>query len=202
MLYAGSASKSFYIWLNPYLKKLATLYKSKSEINCKILLNFLKCEDNNRNPLPELSELNYNTSPLYWFRRLDYYLWENNLEEEKKDYLIESFRFRRGGRSIEHLYPQNSSEQSAKWEQDDVHRFGNLCLISSNFNSTQSNDSVTVKFARVKDQIERKLLESLKLYKMYKSANEKEEFWNLETMKKHEKEMYTILKNSYIASKE
>lgn len=202
MLYAGSASKSFYIWLNPCLKKLSELYKDKSKISCKILLNFLKNEDDKRNILPDVSELNYNKSPLYWFRRLDYYLWENNLEEEKNDELIESFRFRRGGRSIEHLYPQDSSEQSTKWEQNDVHRFGNLCLISSSFNSTQSNDSVTVKFARVKDQIERKHLESLKLYKMYKSANEKDKFWNLKTMEKHEKEMYAILKNSYAVSKE
>ena len=202
MLYAGSASKSFYLWLNPYLLKLFSAYKKGEKLCSSGLLSFLKTNDNRRNPCPSIEKLTYQNAPLYYFRRLDYYLWERNLNNIKSypddfDPNINLFRFRRGGRSIEHLHPQNEDRQNEAWDKDDIHRFGNLCLISSSFNSTQSNDSVRIKFARVKDQFDRSSLESIKLYEMYKCAEKKEENWTTELMQKHEKEMYQILKDSY-----
>lgn len=201
MLYAGSASKSFYIWLNPYLRKLNELHTSYNfaDRSCYALTNFLKTEDNKRHKLPSSNELTYQFAPLYWFRRLDYYLWEQNLEKQGSEFvnLINKFRFRRGGRSIEHFHPQNQTNQSEQWEKEDIDSFGNLCLISSSFNSTQSNDSLGVKIARVRDQIERNQLESLKLYEMYKSFISNGDNWTVDLMKKHEDEMYSILENSF-----
>lgn len=127
-------------------------------------------KDNVRNPdTPPIEILNYETSPVYWFRRLDYYSWEKNCNSENNhDFsLIDKFKFRRDGRSIEHLYPQNENKQGESWKKENIHRFGNFALISSSFNSTQGNDSLGVKFARVEAQIKRGQLESIKLYKMY-----------------------------------
>lgn len=57
----------------------------------------------------------------------------------------------RANRPIEHLHPQDES-QNIVWNKDkyDLNRLGNLAMISQSFNSTQSNDSVKVKFARKK----------------------------------------------------
>lgn len=198
MLYAGSSSKSFYLWLNPYLVYLDKLWEKKIEINCLDLLNFLKEKDNIRNPLKTVKDLNYQTSPIYWFRRLDYYLWEKNCNSENdRDPLVDNFRFRRGGRSIEHLHPQNEDEQNESWKEENIHRFGNIALISSSFNSTQGNDPVGVKFARVETQIERGQLESIKLYKMYNLYEKNGKDWNELLVEQHEDEMYEVLKGSY-----
>lgn len=198
MLYAGSSSKSFYLWLNPYLVYLNKLWEKKIEINCLDLLNFLKEKDNIRNPPKTAKDLNYQTSPIYWFRRLDYYLWENNCNSgNNQNPLIDKFRFRRGGRSIEHLHPQNEDEQNESWKEENIHRFGNLALISSTFNSTQSNDSVKVKFARVENQIERGQLESIKLYEMYILSEKNGKNWDGALVEQHEEKMDKILEESY-----
>lgn len=206
MLYAGSASKSFYIWLNPYLRKLNEIYSKDDFVlpSCSELTVFLKDNDNSRhnNVPPSLTELTYLSSPIYWFRRLDYYLWERNLDNANSDdfELINKFRFRRGGRSIEHLHPQDDKKQIAQWDKNNIDRFGNLCLISSSFNSTQSNDTLGVKIARIKDQIERTQLESIKMYEMYKLFKKNNEEWTVEIAEQHETEMYEILKSSFNSS--
>ena len=200
MLYAGSASKSFYLWMNPYMLELSKIYQEGRRPTCKELVSALKKRDNERYPNSShfISELTYQNSPLYWFRRLDYYLWERNLESENPDELISKYRFRRGGRSIEHLYPQDGSEQIKKWNNiNNVHRSGNLCLISSSFNSTQSNDSLTVKIARVEDQKVRQQLESIKLYEMYKEYIKAGKEWSEKLMEQHEEKMFKILEDSY-----
>ncbi|MBD5411367.1 MAG: DUF262 domain-containing protein [Treponema sp.] len=198
MLYAGSSSKSFYLWLNPYLVYLNKLWEKKIKITCLDLLNFLKEKDNIRNPKKIVEDLNYQTSPIYWFRRLDYYLWEKNCNSENDtNPLIDKFRFRRGGRSIEHLHPRNENEQDELWKEKSIHRFGNLALISSSFNSTQGNDPVGVKFARVEAQIKRGQLESIKLYKMYNLYEKNGKNWDRTLVERHEEEMDKILEESY-----
>ena len=195
MLYAGDTIKTYYRWLAPLMKCIAE-YK-KDDIN--YLLEFLKTIDNKNHECLEIENLQYGSNDLgYYLRRLDYYIWEKNEDEDsnKMDKEITYFNFVRGGRSVEHLHPQNQTNVET-WDEKDIHRFGNLFLISSSFNSTQSNDTVNVKFARIKDQINKKNIESLKLYKIFKSCDEQEDKWNKETMKLHENEMYKILKRSY-----
>ena len=201
MLYAGSSSKSFYLWLNPFLSELEKWYRNNQKPSSKELVKYLKENDNNRHkPMPSVDEFSYTKSPLYWFRRLDYYLWEDNLKNHDERFdLINAFRFRRGGRSIEHLHPQDDSKfkQDEQWDKEEKDRFGNLCLISSSFNSTQSNDSLGVKIARVEDQIKKKQLESIKLYVMYKAYLANNSNWSKIIMEEHEKHMYQILTNSF-----
>lgn len=201
MLYAGSSSKSFYLWLNPFLSELEKWYRNNQKPSSKELVKYLKENDNNRHkPMPSVDEFSYTKSPLYWFRRLDYYLWEDNLKNHDERFdLINAFRFRRGGRSIEHLHPQDDSKfkQDEQWDKEEKDRFGNLCLISSSFNSTQSNDSLGVKIARVEDQIKKKQLESIKLYVMYKAYLANKSNWSKIIMEEHEKHMYQILTNSF-----
>lgn len=201
MLYAGSSSKSFYLWLNPFLSELEKWYRNNQKPSSKELVKYLKENDNNRHkPMPSVDEFSYTKSPLYWFRRLDYYLWEDNLKNHDERFdLINAFRFRRGGRSIEHLHPQDDSKfkQDEQWDKEEKDRFGNLCLISSSFNSTQSNDSLGVKIARVEDQIKKKQLESIKLYLMYKAYLANNSNWSKIIMEEHEKHMYQILTNSF-----
>lgn len=201
MLYAGSSSKSFYLWLNPFLSELEKWYRNNQKPSSKELVKYLKENDNNRHkPMPSVDEFSYTKSPLYWFRRLDYYLWEDNLKNHDERFdLINVFRFRRGGRSIEHLHPQDDSKfkQDEQWDKEEKDRFGNLCLISSSFNSTQSNDSLGVKIARVEDQIKKKQLESIKLYVMYKAYLANNSNWSKIIMEEHEKHMYQILTNSF-----
>lgn len=193
MLYAGDTIKTFYRWIAPLMKYIAT--QDNNHIND--LLKFLKTKDNENHKCPELENLQYESNDLgYYLRRLDYYIWEQNEDSSEKDNEITYFNFVRGGRSVEHLHPQNQTNVET-WDEKDIHCFGNLFLISSSFNSTQSNDSVNVKFARIKDQINKKNIESLKLYKIFKSCDEQENKWNKEVMKTHEDEMYKILKNSY-----
>lgn len=201
MLYASSSSKSFYLWLNPFLSELEEWYRNNQKPSSKELVKYLKENDNNRHkPMPSVDEFSYTKSPLYWFRRLDYYLWEDNLKNHDDRFdLINAFRFRRGGRSIEHLHPQDDSKfkQDEQWDKEEKDRFGNLCLISSSFNLTQSNDSLGVKIARVEDQIKKKQLESIKLYVMYKAYLANNSNWSKIIMEEHEKHMYQILTNSF-----
>ncbi len=93
-------------------------------------------------------------------------LFENvNDQEMVGDYVF------RANRSLEHLHPQHQ-DNNEKWLIECVHSFGNLAMISQSFNSQQSDDPVTVKFARIADQAHNHALQSLKLYKMYLDAGE------------------------------
>ncbi|MDP4271714.1 MAG: DUF1524 domain-containing protein, partial [Bacteroidota bacterium] len=124
----------------------------------------------------------------------DHYLWEKELEKDQanQNKAIINYTFR-PNRSIEHLYPQTSDKP---WVEKDLHSFGNLAMISPGFNSTQSNDDILVKFARIEKQIRGPyLLENIKLLFMYQKGNGKE--WTIELAKEHEKEMIQILADSF-----
>ena len=141
--------------------------------------------------------MSYRFIDRYWFWRLDYYLWEGvvdtnimNLENN----IVKNFRFRRN-RSIEHLHPQNESNNE-KWNSKmKTNSFFNLAMISQGFNSTQSNDSVRIKFARIADTIND--LESLKMYDMYISAKKREDQWTPQLAINHGTRMMDILINSF-----
>ena len=94
------------------------------------------------------------------------------------------------------MHPQNESKNIV-WNNYDLNCFGNLAMISQSFNSTQSNDPVKVKFARIDDQAATNDLQSLKLYHMYLSANRSHEGWDEQKAKIHGETMFNILKDSY-----
>ena len=192
------STNSFYEWLKPlliYIKEVGT------QISSTQLLHKLKDIDNQKHPFVEdINSLSYGVVDRYWFWRLDYYLWERRSTEfknfnEVNSKAILNYEFR-SNRSIEHLHPQDESKNIV-WNNYDLNCFGNLAMISQSFNSTQSNDPVKVKFARIDDQAATNDLQSLKLYHMYLSANRSHEGWDEQKAKIHGETMFNILKNSY-----
>lgn len=201
MLYV---STSFHIWI----PNIMQFVDKNREINVNELLLKIKEFDNSRLTKPEEGSLVYGKIERYWFWRLDYYLWEgfqnspNFLEHifgNKIDKncieAIKNYTFR-PNRSIEHLYPQ-SFQKKDSWDED-LNSFGNLAMISSSFNSTQSNDDTNVKFARIENQITGKYgLESIKLLLMYLKAKDNKEGWTKIISVSHGQEMFKILIDSF-----
>lgn len=175
-------------------------------------INFKKCED--------VRLLQYPIIERYWFWKLDYLLWD--LHENRYQYCngewkpmdndsqrgldvmknlspeehraIHDYTFRRN-RSIEHFRPQNGADGA--WVEDRnglclLHSFGNLCMISSNFNSSQSDDSINTKCGRIDDQVRENRLESIKMLLMRKLAGEGKK-WTPEHAVEHGVEMLKIL---------
>lgn len=166
-----SNSDQFYRWLPNYVKWLMTNPDSSESDEMSELLKI----DKRLHPeLPELQDLCYPKIDRYWFWRLDYELWLHIDEDNSwlKDYpqyveAVKRYVFR-VNRSIEHLHPQKpTDEHSEVWIDYDLNRFGNLAMISSSFNSSQSNDSAGVKMERVHHQIETSQLQSLKMLHMW-----------------------------------
>lgn len=194
MLYVSQSP--FYNWLKPVLERL----HNETVRDTDELLLWIKEIDNSLHPLPrDVNEMTYDNSiDRYWFWRLDYYLWERKedyfkTEEEKQ--IVEEYVFR-ANRSIEHLHPQHQ-ENNDIWGDDDIHSFGNLAMISQSFNSQQSDDPVTVKFARIKDQAHNHTLQSIKMYLMYLDAEKSPLGWKVDIKNKHQDKMYDLLKKSY-----
>lgn len=195
MLYVSQTP--IYDWLKPLIIDLM----GKCPSNHRELLEWIKNTDDSHRKLPENADiLSYNNNiDRYWFWRLDYYLWEqkekyfaDNADQE----IVNEYVFR-ANRSIEHLHPQHQ-EHNTEWVEKDIHTFGNLAMISQGFNSEQSDDPVTVKFARVLDQANNHNLQSIKLYRMYLDADKSPGGWTVEKMHQHQDEMFRILKNSFI----
>lgn len=190
-----------YKWLKPFL---TYIIKGRAQVTSAELLQALKKIDNKNHPfVHSIEDLSYGKVDRYWFWRLDYYLWENHSDVFKENVnkdAIYNYEFR-ANRSIEHLHPQNESQNKA-WDESkyDLNGFGNLAMISQSFNSTQSNDPVEVKFARIKDQAAMGNLQSLKLYYMYLSAGKTGEGWTEEKAKASGECMFGILANSYKSS--
>lgn len=194
MLYVSQSP--FYNWLKSVLERL----HNETVRDTDELLLWIKEIDNSLHPLPrDVNEMTYdNGIDRYWFWRLDYYLWERKedyfkTEEEKQ--IVEEYVFR-ANRSIEHLHPQHQ-ENNDIWGDGDIHSFGNLAMISQSFNSQQSDDPVTVKFARIKDQAHNHTLQSIKMYLMYLDAEKSPLGWKVDIKNKHQDKMYDLLKKSY-----
>lgn len=192
MLYVSTTSN---IWLTQALKYLVA---KPTEVSLESFYKNLVDFDNDRHRKVTNLSLKYGEIDRYWFWRLDYYLWKAEIDKIKEiqNKVILGYTFK-PNRSIEHLHPQTSTEE---WNEIDLHSFGNLAMISPEFNSTQSNDDVKLKFARIETQIEGKnLLECIKLLKMYELAKAKNNGnWNQELAKEHGNEMIDILIDSFL----
>ena len=90
---------------------------------------------------------------------------------------------------MEHWYPRNPSEGTFERWDDDVDRFGNLCLIQRNVNSRFSNMSPEAKKSTFKDMIKKG---SLKLRIMSEKTNESQK-WKETICAQHEQEMLDLL---------
>lgn len=194
MLYVSQTP--FYNWLKPVLERL----HNEPAQNTDNLLLWIKEIDNSLHTLPkDVSEMTYDKGiDRYWFWRLDYYLWERKedyFDSEEDRQIVDEYVFR-ANRSIEHLHPQHQ-ENNDVWNDDDIHSFGNLAMISQNFNSQQSDDPVTVKFARIMDQAHNHALQSIKMYLMYLDAEKSPSGWKVDIKNDHQAKMYELLVKSY-----
>lgn len=80
--------------------------------------------------------------------------------------------------------------------------FGNLAMISQSFNSQQSDDPVTIKFARISDQAHNHALQSLKLYRMYLDAKGSPDGWTIDKMKSHQQKMFELLTKTFPSNRQ
>lgn len=190
MLYV---STDFYRWLKPFVQYLM----QEVQNDAQAILKKLKAIDKDLHKIPESeADWNYGKIDRYWFWRLDYCLWDRRdklFKNDEMDYtdIVERYVFREN-RSIEHLHPQDQSNNE-QWPEDAVNSFGNLAMISQSFNSTQSNDHIQVKFARIQEQIGNKALQSIKLLKMCMDAKFEHTNWTPNLADQHKKKMIEIL---------
>ena len=134
------------------------------------------------------------------FAYLDYLIWlnQNNTNSKQLEKKKRNFVFTSQG-SIEHFFPQNpinaTSEQQEQVKDIDLHRFGNLCLISHSLNSRVSNHVPVAK----KQFFEKEFasnIDSLKLYKMIETLEKHNNEWNIDAIAEHENEMFELFKDA------
>ena len=114
---------------------------------------------------------------------LDFLLW-------KKDQAVDfTFEFRN---SVEHWYPRNPSEGTFERWEDNVDRFGNLCLIQRNVNSRFSNMSPEAKKSTFKEMIAKGSLKLRIMSELTKGNNASQE-WKDTIVAEHEKDMLDML---------
>lgn len=216
MLYADSSRYTYYRWI-PFI--LNSVSDDTNALNNEKLLEKLKVYDSkeiDEHKKVEFSNFSFGKFNNYYFRRLDYYLWEFFIDTKKEGELsavipencviddvaikaIKDFKFHQYN-SVEHLHPRSEKEQSIKWDDDkskSIDSFGNLALISTSFNATQNDNSLERKFARIEEHINQNKIESIKLVLMYYSAQKQAMNWEIELMKKHRDLMVQFLKNTY-----
>lgn len=168
------------IWLSQNVDKLDTniphYTNAINEIAKRPVREFLKNED---------YSLGVNT-PHVVLNYLDFLLWRNKYNRNVEF----DFEFRN---SVEHWYPRNPSEGTFdRWE-DDVDRFGNLCLIQRNINSRFSNMSPEAKKSTFKEMIKKGSLKLRIMSDLTQGANASQQ-WKDSIFAQHEEDMLDLLK--------
>ena len=140
----------------------------------------------------------YGDISVYAFNFIDYILWKNREElgREYKGVKFDHFKFAYR-RSIEHWFPQhpNSDERVEKMDDQFLHSFGNLCIITDSQNSKFGNLVPSAKYKQWEGIFDR---QSLKLQIM---ANITEKTrWDSYQIKGLEKEILPMV-NRFIESK-
>jgi len=140
----------------------------------------------------------YGDIPVYAFNFIDYILWKNREElgRKYKGVKFDHFKFAYR-RSIEHWFPQhpNSDEKIEKMDDQFLHSFGNLCIITDSQNSKFGNLVPSAKYKQWEGIFDR---QSLKLQTMA-NITEKTK-WESYQIKGLEKEILPMVKR-FIESK-
>ena len=140
----------------------------------------------------------YGDIPVYAFNFIDYVLWKNRGELGRKYEGIKFDQFKFAyRRSVEHWFPQhpNSDERVEKMDDQFLHSFGNLCIITDSQNSKFGNLVPSAKYKQWEGIFDR---QSLKLQIMA-SITEKTK-WEADQIKGLEKEILPMVKK-FIESK-
>ena len=140
----------------------------------------------------------YGDIPVYAFNFVDYILWKNREElgRKYKGVKFDHFKFAYR-RSIEHWFPQhpNSDEKIEKMDDQFLHSFGDLCIITDSQNSKFGNLVPSAKYKQWEGIFDR---QSLKLQIMA-NITEKTK-WESYQIKGLEKEILPMVKR-FIESK-
>tara|TARA_Y100001973_G_C5208570_1_gene343551 strand:- start:9278 stop:11269 length:1992 start_codon:yes stop_codon:yes gene_type:complete len=126
------------------------------------------------------------------FNYLDYLIWKTEKNSGNKIFEQFEFTFRS---SVEHFYPQHPMKGHEPLDEDYLHQFGNLCLISHNKNSRLSNMPPDTKLEDIKVTLSNNKIDSLKLHKMMQMTLS-EGKWGKEQIQKHGEEMIELLLSS------
>lgn len=118
----------------------------------------------------------------FFFNFLDMQLW---LQGKDPDF---TFTARN---SVEHFYPQHPMENFPLMDENELHSFGNLCLIGAGKNSRLSNFSPLQKT----DFYLKSPVDSLKQKRMIDICKSKGH-WTATDIHAHEKEMETVIRKS------
>ncbi|PKZ29720.1 DUF262 domain-containing protein [Campylobacter ureolyticus] len=181
-------------WLVEYLKECETLgdankHISKLEEIDKERMQALIKDKN----LEDLLDQGTDT-PHYFFYKLDYLLWknfDNYFKDEKYQTVKERYYLTRLN-SIEHIQPQSKRNENG-FNEDAIHNFGNLALISGGKNSSLSGQIVVKKKVDIQDWINGKQrAQSLKMILALDSVSI-EDPWDFEKAKNHGDEMKKLL---------
>ena len=115
--------------------------------------------------------------------------------ENSNDKVIKNFKFTQRS-SVEHFYAQQIEGERDKLDHENLHRFGNLCLISSSKNSSIGNRLPSAKRDYFMPEIRKGKIDTLKLYLMIQMLEEKN-VWKKEQILDHEKKMLDLFESDY-----
>ncbi|MFW1858246.1 DUF262 domain-containing protein [Acinetobacter defluvii] len=131
------------------------------------------------------------------FNYLDFLIYCNaekrNLDDRYD--VIKKFKFTQRS-SVEHFYAQQIEGERDKLDHENLHRFGNLCLISSSKNSSIGNRLPSAKRDYFMPEIRKGKIDTLKLYLMIQTLEE-EKVWKKEQIEEHEKAMLKLFESDY-----
>ena len=130
----------------------------------------------------------------YWFYRLEYLLWKNfdNYFKGDRYQIVKERYYLTRLNSIEHIQPQSKRNENG-FNEDAIHNFGNLALISGGKNSSLSGQIVVKKKVDIQDWIDGKQrAQSLKMILALDSVSI-EDPWDFEKAKNHGDKMKKLL---------
>ncbi|WP_087542798.1 DUF262 domain-containing protein [Acinetobacter sp. WCHA29] len=131
------------------------------------------------------------------FNYLDFLIYcdatNHNLDDRHG--VIKNFKFTQRS-SVEHFYAQQVEVADSKDDDENLHSFGNLGLISSSKNSSIGNRLPSAKRDYFMHEINKGKIDTLKLYLMIQLL-EKEKVWKREQIEKHEKAMLKLFESDY-----
>lgn len=127
------------------------------------------------------------------FNFLDYLLWK---KQRQKNEIARRFEFTFRS-SVEHFYPQHPIDGHAKMDGEQLHSFGNLCLISHSKNSRLSNFQPQQKREHFEASLTRKEIDSLKLLAMIELM-QRNNRWSEREIISHGTEMLELLAEEVI----
>lgn len=140
-----------------------------------------------------LEESNGTAFERYWFQKVEYILWRerHQLGCFQRDKL-ESYRIA-SRNSVEHVHPQNEEYQN-RLDDEHLHSFGNLVLLSPGENSSYSNQAVLKKKA---DFIAKPHYDSLKLAHMFDVLGDGKR-WGWEQIEHHRRQILDLIRSHYL----